>query len=330
MRNVVPKDHVRVEAVKLREFVLEAGLGAGLPEDKAALLAELLTGSDLKGNFSHGTQAIGRYCRAMLNGQINDNPQVKIVEETENSLVVDGDGGLGYFPCYEGTLALIEKLKDRSIGILLTRNHGHIGAAAIYASLTLEHDLLSFVTSGVQLRLAPGLPVYRAAGGSPMAFSAPAGEEAGLLLDFGTMHDLYERDPHRDEIARLSPGIVLRHIGLGAICQTWSGLLAGLPVDESRAERKFEGANQGALMIAFKISLFMPPEQFKKEMDEYVRAVRKLKPVDGFDQAYLPGGPEAEHVEAFTREGIPVGPRHQMALERVAEEFGLTTPWSGR
>jgi LDH2 family malate/lactate/ureidoglycolate dehydrogenase len=327
MSNVVPKDHIRVEAAKLREFVFKAGRAIGLPEDKAALLAELLAGSDLKGNFSHGTQAIGRYCHAMLKGQINNNPQVKVVEETENSLVVDGDGGLGYFPCYEGTLALIEKLKDKSIGILLTRNHGHIGAAAIYASLTLEHDLLSFVTSGVQLRLAPGLPVYRAAGGSPMAFSAPAGEEAGLLLDFGTMHDLYERDPHRDEIARLAPGIVLRHIGLGAICQTWSGLLAGLHVDESRAERKFEGANQGALMIAFKLSLFMPPEQFKKEMDEYVRAVRKLKPIDGLDQAYLPGGPEAEHVEAFTREGIPVGPRHQMALERVAEEFGLERPW---
>ena len=110
MRNVVPENHIRVEAVKLREFVLKAGRAVGLPEDKAALLAELLTGSDLKGNFSHGTQAIGRYCRAMLNGQINDNPQVKIVEETESSLVVDGDGGLGYFPCYEGTLALIEKL----------------------------------------------------------------------------------------------------------------------------------------------------------------------------------------------------------------------------
>jgi LDH2 family malate/lactate/ureidoglycolate dehydrogenase len=62
-------------------------------------------------------------------------------------------------------------------------------------------------------------------------------------------------------------------------------------------------------------------------MDEYVRAVRKLKPIDGLDQAYLPGGPEAEHVEAFTREGIPVGPRHQAALERVAEEFGLERPW---
>ena len=265
----------------------------------------------------------------MLDGQLNPDPQVKLVSEADSSLIFDGDGGLGYFPCYEGTLALIEKLKAREIGVLLTRNHGHIGAAGSYAAMTLEHDLLSFVTSGVQLRLAPGLPVYRAAGGSPMAFTAPAGEEADLLLDFGTMHDLYERDPHRDEIARLAPGIVLRHIGLGAVCQTWAGLLAGLHVHEAHAERKFEGANQGALMIAFRISLFISSGQFKKEMDEYVRSVRQLKPLDGFDESCLPGGPEARHMEEFSKRGIPVSPCHQAALESAASELGLQVPWAG-
>jgi len=329
MRNVVPKSCIRVDPARMHEFVLEAGRAAGLPEEKAALLAKLLTENDLKGNFSHGTRAVGRYCRSMMNGQINSNPQVTTVGETEFSLLVDGDGGLGYFPCYEGTLALIEKLKKVPMGVVVTRNHGHIGAAGTYATMTLEHDLLCFITSGVQLRLSPGLPVYRAAGGSPIAFSAPAGEEPDLLLDFGTMHDLYERDPHRDEIARLAPGMVFRHIGLGAVCQTWGGLLAGLPVDQTRAERKFDGATQGALILALKISLFMQPDEFKKQMDEYVRAVRELKPVDGFDKAYLPGGPEAEYMKEFTREGIPVGPEHQAGLESIAEELGIELPWGG-
>ena len=328
MRNVVPESYIRVECAKMRDFVSQAGSAAGLPEEKAQLLAEILTENDLKGNFSHGTRAIGRYCRSMMAGQINNNPQVRTVGETDFSLLVDGDGGLGYFPCYEGTLALIEKLRKVPMGVVVTRNHGHIGAAGTYAAMTLEHDLLCFVTSGVQLRLSPGLPVYRAAGGSPIAFSAPAGEEPDFLLDFGTMHDLYERDPHRDEIARLAPGIVFRHIGLGAVCQMWGGLLAGLPVDQTRAERKFDGATQGALILAFKISLFMPPDEFKARMDEYVRAVRELEPVDGFSKSSLPGGQEAEYMEEFTREGIPVGPEHQAALEGLAEELGLKVPWS--
>jgi L-2-hydroxycarboxylate dehydrogenase (NAD+) len=183
------------------------------------------------------------------------------------------------------------------------------------------------VTSGHQLSLQPGEPVYAAAGGSPMSFSAPTGSEDALVLDFGAMHDLYSNSPHRDEIARLAPGLVFRAIGMGAVCQAWGGLLAGVPIDENRAERIYPGANQGSLVIAFRIDLFLPPERFKREMDEYVRRVRALQPLEGFDEAYLPGGVEAARERAYRAQGIPVGPEHQERLQELADEFGLKTPW---
>ena len=63
-----------------------------------------------------------------------------------------------------------------------------------------------------------------------MSFSSPAGEEESLVVDFGAIHDLYASSPHRDEIIRLAPGSVFRAIGLGAICQSWGGFLAGVPL----------------------------------------------------------------------------------------------------
>jgi LDH2 family malate/lactate/ureidoglycolate dehydrogenase len=215
----------------------------------------------------------------------------------------------------------------QGIAVLLTRNHGHFGAAGIYSRLTLPHDLLCFVTSGHQLSLDPGKPVYAAAGGSPMSFSAPSDCQDPLVLDFGTMHDLYASSPHRDEIARLAPGLVFRAIGMGAICQAWGGLLAGVPIDAHRATRTYPGANQGSLAIAFRIDLFMPPERFKREMDEYVRKVRALQPLEGFDEAYLPGGVEAARERVHREQGIPVGPEHQERLRGLADEFGLRVPW---
>ena len=101
------------------------------------------------------------------------------------SLVVDGDGGLGYFPAYEGTKRVVEKAKGGGMGVMQSRNHGHFGAAGIYSRMALGHDLAAFVTSGHQLNLSPGDPVYNAAGGSPMSFCAPTGEEDALVLDFG-------------------------------------------------------------------------------------------------------------------------------------------------
>jgi LDH2 family malate/lactate/ureidoglycolate dehydrogenase len=311
----------------LQSFIQAAGEAVGLPTARAALLAELLVTNDLRGVFSHGSRQMATYALLMRDGKLNNKPDVHVVQETAASLLVDGDGGLGYFPAYDGTLALIEKVKAQQIGVLVTRNHGHFGAAGIYARLTLPHDLLCFVTSGHQLSLSAEQPVYNAAGGSPMAFSAPTEHEEAVVLDFGTMHDLYTRDPHRDEIARLAPGLVFRSIGMGAICQSWGGLLAGVPIDPARAARTFPGANQGSMVVAFQISLFMPPARFKREMDEYVRQVRTLEPLEGFDQAYLPGGVEADRERAYRAEGVPVGVDHRQRLEELAGELGLSPPW---
>lgn len=325
--NLPPKESISVPHHALQSFVVQAAQSVGLPADKAELLAELLTTNDLRGVFSHGTTQIATYARLMRDGVLNSRPAVSVVKETPVSLLVDGDGGLGYFPAYEGTQALIEKVKSQGMGILLTRNHGHFGAAGIYSRLTLPHDLLAFVTSGHQLDLQPGQSIFAAAGGSPMSFSAPAGEEESLLLDFGAIHDLYASSPHRDEIARLAPGTVFRSIGMGAICQSWGGFLAGVPLDPQRAQRTFSGANQGALVMAFRIDLFQSVDAFKREMDDYVRAVRRLSPLEGFDESFLPGGVEAAREQRYRVEGVPVGVEHRTRLEGLATELQLDVPW---
>ncbi len=326
--NHPPETTLRVSQGDLHAFVTRAAQTVGLPEKKATLLAQLLTDNDLRGVFSHGTRQVATYARLMRDGLLNAQPESRTVQETPASLLVDGDGGLGYFPAYEGTRKLIEKVEQNNIGVLLTRNHGHFGAAGLYSRLTLGHDMLAFVTSGVQLDLSPGDPLYHAAGGSPMSFSAPTHEEDPLVLDFGTMHDLYDDSPYRGEIARKAPGLVLRAIGMGEVCQAWGGLLAGLPVEKARSTKRYEGANQGSLVIAFKISLFAEPEAFKREMDTYVRTVRGLTPLPGFDAAYLPGGVEAERERRYREEGIPLGAEHQRVLETLASELGLAVPWA--
>jgi L-2-hydroxycarboxylate dehydrogenase (NAD+) len=219
--NQPPSAFVRVAHHQLFEFVTNASTAVGLSRERAVLLAELLVDNDLRGVFSHGTTQIATYARLMRDGRLNPRPNVEVVNETPVSVVFDGDGGLGYFACHAGTARAIEKAKTSGVAIMLTRNHGHFGAAGIYARMTLGHDLLCYVTSGHQLLLEPGHPLYDAAGGSPMAFTAPTEQEDPVVLDFGAMHDLY--GPPRDELAALAPGLVLRSIGLGEICQAWGG-----------------------------------------------------------------------------------------------------------
>jgi len=325
--NIPPETSVRVDADALQGFATRLGEAAGMPADRAALLAELLSANDLRGVVSHGTQQLATYVRLVRDGSLNPAPEPAVVRETANSLLVDGDGGLGYFAAAEGTRALLDKVADADVAVLVTRQHGHFGAAGLYARMTLGHDVLCFVTSGHQLELVPGDPVYSAAGGSPMAFSAPTSQEDPLVLDFGAMHDLYADSPHRDEIAALAPGLVHRAIGMGAVCQAWGGFLAGVPLDPSRAVRRWSGANQGSMVVVLKIALFAEPAAFRAEMDGYVRAVRTLRPFTEGQQAYLPGGVEAERERAYRSDGIPVGEEHRALLGAAAAELGVTVPW---
>lgn len=325
--NLPPSEYTLVPYTQLQDFVERAGRTVGMPDDQAGLLAELLTANDLRGVFSHGTTQIATYARLMRDGILNNRPQLRVVQETPASIVVDGDGGLGYFPAYQATLAVIEKAKAQGIAIGQSRNHGHFGAAGIYTRLTLGHDLLAYVTSGHQLHLKPGDTIFHAAGGSPMSFSAQTGREEALILDFGAIHDMYPSSPHRETLARLAPGTAFRSIGLGEICQAWGGFLAGVPLDPARAQRTWQGANQGSLVIAFRIDLFISPAQFKAEMDEYARAVRQLTPLEGFDQSYFPGGIEAVRAAEYRQTGVPVGREHQKRLEELAAELGIAPPW---
>ena len=323
--NQPPKEFIRVPQEKLRSFVSAAGQQVGLPLDKADLLATLLVENDLRGVFSHGTTQIATYAILMRDGKLNPKPDARVIKETPVSLLVDGDGGLGYFPSYDGTERVIAKAKQAGIAVMLSRNHGHFGAAGIYARMTLGHDLLCYVTSGHQLHLDSGQPVYDAAGGSPMAFTAPTATEDPVVLDFGAMHDLY--GPPRDELAALAPGLVLRSIGLGEICQAWGGLLSGLRIDPEPPRWSWPGANQGSLVICLRIDLFAEADAFKAQMDAFVQRVRGLRSLAGVDRSLMPGGIEAERERQYRSEGIPVGPAHRQRLDELANVLGIPLPW---
>ena len=325
--NEVGQDAIRVQAAAMHDLVGEIARKAGMPEGKADFLADMLVKNDLRGVFSHGTRQITTYAVLMRDGLINPDPQPATVSDNPATVIVDGDGGLGYFAAAWGAEKLIAKSRSHGIAAAVTRNHGHIGAAGIYARQLAEHGLIAYVTSGHQLHLNPEQSIMRAAGGSPMAFAVPSGEAVPMVLDFGTMHDLYADSPHVPALFNLAPGLVFRSMGLGFMCQALGGFLAGVPLDENEATRHYRGANQGSLIIALDIAPFMSPAAFNKQMDAYMEQTARMQPMPGYTRATLPGVLEAEREQAWQQEGIPVDSSHLAALAKVADLFGISLPF---
>ncbi|MDQ3702266.1 MAG: Ldh family oxidoreductase [Chloroflexota bacterium] len=341
--NRLPPDGIPVPAPALRDLVRALSVRAGLPEDKANLLAELLVSNDLRGVFSHGSRQIATYARLMRDGMLNPRPQVAVVNESPATLLLDGDAGLGYFPSWQAAQVLVEKARAVGVAAGVTRHHGHFGAAGLYTRVAAAAGLIGYDTSGVQLKLEPGMPLLAAAGGSPMSFAVPsgavegrggessrlAGEQPPLVLDFGAIHDLYNASTERlTYMMEHLPSTLMRSFGLGALCQVLGGFLAGVPLDESRAVRRYPGANQGALFVFIDPARFINPATLRQEMDAYHRTVAQLEPFpETGDRATLPGRLEWERERQWAETGVPVGSRHRDELEKVAAEFDVPVPW---
>lgn len=325
--NRPPDDYLIVSAEPLRRFVSDAFTAAGMHPEQSAFLSDLLVTNDLRGVFSHGSRQITAYVDHFRSGRLTPTATVTTVQEAPASLVLDGGGGLGYFPAYELVSRLVPKAKSVGVAVGTTRNHGHFGAAGIYARVPLSDNLFCYVTSGHQLDLQPDQFVMKAAGGSPMAFGIPTGEEPPFVLDFGAIHDLYGGPEKVKALLEIAPSTVVRSFGMGCACQALGGLLCGIPLDPEQANRQWSGANQGSFMIVVDIATLVSIDSFHREMDAYARAVRQMTPLPGFEKSYLPGGIESEREQQFSRDGIPIRQKDIQALHRLAEEYRLPLPF---
>jgi LDH2 family malate/lactate/ureidoglycolate dehydrogenase len=100
-----------------------------------------------------------------------------------------------------------------------------------------------------------------------------------------------------------------------------------VPLDTKRSPRTWSGANQGSLVIAFRIDLFISPETFKAEMDEYIQEIAKLAPIEGYSESLLPGAIEATRERDYRANGVPVGPNHRERLEEIGKYLDIHVPW---
>ena len=140
--NLPPERYVSVRAERLQRFARDVGLALGLPDDQAGKLAELLTGNDLRGVHSHGTRMIASYADEIRGGRLNSAPEARVIRETPVSLIVDGDGGLGYFAAHLATERAIARSKFAPYGAVrvakaaLGNDAGMVGAAALVLERT--------------------------------------------------------------------------------------------------------------------------------------------------------------------------------------------------
>ncbi len=331
--NRPPEAFIRVDEERLLNFSTACFEKAGITHEHAALISRLLVNSDLRGVRSHGTRTLSGYCSGFENGSYNTRPDIRVIHETATSVVLDGNGTLGYLPMVRATEHAIAKAKSGGIGMGLVRYIGHYGSAGHYARLCNESGCIGFSVQGYQNQgnagnrdTKPQLGYY---GNPPICFAIPSGDEPPVVLDAATciMAD-YQRGPEFDELLSVIPAAFFKSIGYTAIASLLGGALTGFTEPPPEDSAKWKGAYMGGMVLAIHIESVVPPALFHAEVDRMVRDVRETyEPMPGTEQALLPGAIEAERTVQHRREGIRYGEMEQASARAASERLGVPLPW---
>jgi ureidoglycolate dehydrogenase (NAD+) len=324
--NTAPSDATYVDANALQAWLHNLFSAVPIPDEHAALIAELMVDTDLRGVTSHGVLQVERYVRGWQEGNTNKTPQIEVLQEGPATAALHGDGGLGYIVAHRAMEMAIERAETTGVGVVTTTYHDHIGSAGKYVRMALRRGHI-----GVGLSGRNAAPEYNPAntimgsiqGSPPFCVGVPSGPgQPPFLLDMAT------HIPWDEESFARMPQVYLKAIGISHVANMLSGTLGGQMLPRfDRRTIEHRTADQSGFFMVLQVERFTDPSAFADDMDHLMQQVGELEPLPGFDFADLPGGPEFRKEASYRDAGIPIGADTLATLSAIGKELGVDVPW---
>lgn len=324
--NRPPPDATFVPVEALQQWLADLFTAVPVPTEHAALIAELMVDTDLRGVTSHGVEQVERYVRGWQQDRTNRQPQIEVLQQGPATAALNGDGGLGYIVAARAMEMAIERAESIGVGIVTTTYHDHIGSAGKYVRMALRRGHIGVGLSGRNAapEYSPSATIMGSIQGSPpFCVGVPSGPgQPPFLLDMAT------HIPWDDETFKLMPQTYLKAVGISHVANMLSGTLGGQMLPRfDRRNIAHEGANQSGFFMALQVERFTDPKAFADDMDHLMQQVGDMEPLPGFDFADLPGGPEWRREADYRERGISIGADTLATLTGLGAELGVAVPW---
>lgn len=178
---------VTVDFTTLENFIFRALVAAGVPENDAKIVADVLITADKYGIDSHGFNRLKPiYVDRIRDGILNPVTNLEIVKETPTTAVIDGHNGMGHVISKFAMQTAIDKAKKFGMGMVAVRNSTHYGIAGYYALMAAKENMIGITGTNARPSIAPTFGVENMLGTNPMTFGIPTDEAFPFLLDCAT------------------------------------------------------------------------------------------------------------------------------------------------
>jgi LDH2 family malate/lactate/ureidoglycolate dehydrogenase len=178
---------MRVSASRIRQQLESVFTAWGMSAEHAAVTAEMMVETDLRGVDSHGISMLPTYDKEFRAGRLNMRPQWKTVRDLPAIARIDADRSLGHPVSAHAMNLAVDKCRTTGVAVVTVFNSHHFGAAGCYAKIAADRGVIGMVTSATRgVTLVPTFAAEPVMGTNPLAFAAPARKNASFELDMAT------------------------------------------------------------------------------------------------------------------------------------------------
>jgi L-2-hydroxycarboxylate dehydrogenase (NAD+) len=347
----------------LREFSTRIFLHFGVSKADAAQAADVLASADLRGIDSHGVARLTSYFELLSEGLINPTPKIKILRSTPSTATIDGDNGLGLVVGPQANKIAMDMAEKAGSGWVSICNTNHYGIAGYYVLQALKRDMIGWAMTNSTKLVTPLWGAERMLGTNPIAIAFPGKEEPPIVIDMATCAAAYGKiEMARRRGQPIPQGWGIDNQGRGTTNPddiVAGGALLPLGSDRERGGHKgyslaimvdvlcgaLGGANWGPFTPPFalrqeiparsvgkgighffgamRIDGFIEADEFKRQIDDFVRTFRATRPAPGTSGPLIPGDPEREAEKVRSKEGVPLIMPVVEELRVISKKIGI-------
>ena len=335
MTDGTAKDRIRMTVADARALGEAAMRGAGYDDTDAHILTDHVLDAALCGYEYSGLPKL-------LN--VVDAPQfrqprrpVSVLRETGSTAMLDGGNNSGMIAAYRASEATIERAGASGLAIVCLANTWMTGRSAYYCEMIARAGLVVIHTVASPPSVAPFGGVRPALGTNPIAFGFPTDGDP-LVIDMGTSAFMGTDLQFRARLGTPIPeGVALGPNGhpttdanaarrgallpFGGSEGGYKGFGLGLAMDALGAltagVRRAEDVS-GYLFIAFKPDLFVPPEDYRREVTRRIDMIKATPRQIDVEEIRIPGERAYRTRVRLLLEGVEIDRKIHHALGRLA------------
>ncbi len=319
------------------------------PEDAEGLGA-LLVESELRGHSDHGVAALETLAAFYRDGKLNPGPRIRVLQETDGAILLDGDRGCGPGAPTRAMRWCIERARERKGMAVAAVRDWQLLVAAPYARLAADADLIGFACTNFTPLVAPPGGRTATLGTNPFAYGLPAQRHPPVVLDVATTVSSMQKvrvaaqqgeplpegvifdhaglpitDPNEFLNGGLmaplgSPHVPHKGFGLALFIDVLGGVLSG-----AGFARGVAGGAPGNFLWALDVEAFLPRHEFLARMDAQIDQIKEGERLPGVDELLVPGERGQRRYSDLTARGVvPLAPASWQILATECES--LTAP----